>query len=192
MNPVTPLTALASGANEGSVVIEQTGRGGTVNYQEAEGGIRMNWEFGGNDVVAIIYFENETSWRARYPWAAERRARILRRVADEVIRQRVPGGRAEIDERSGWINLRQGSVPPPVSPRDDHLAFRERKAKLATLLAAVLLAFALVAVGFKLLFGSQPYVGNPLGLSLFARGNVTALVQMHSPLSRVVSHGHHN
>src|SRR4051794_24822782 len=107
MEPPTESRGIWGGTPSWSVTIGQGGRSGTVTYREAAGTIPMSWEFGGNDVVAIIYFEEESVWRAKYPWAAVRRAEILRRVADEVIRQQAPGCRAEIDARSGWINLHQ-------------------------------------------------------------------------------------
>jgi len=176
MNAFTKPPGPSGGVQDWSVVIEQSGRYGTVNYREADGSIPMSWEFGGNDVVAIIYFENESVWRTRYPWAAARRSEVLQRVADEVIRQRAPGCQAEIDGQSGWINLRQIS-PPPISPRAQHLAFRERKAKLMTIIAVTLLALAAAAIGFKTLFSVKSSTGSPLGLSVRAPEHIATLIQ---------------
>ena len=77
-----------------------------VSYHEAGGRLNFTWEFGGGDTVAIIYVGNEARWRERHAWAVERRSQILRRTADEVIRQKSPTSRAEIDEEGGWINIR--------------------------------------------------------------------------------------
>ena len=109
MNPFTETPGASEGTQEWSVIVAQGGRGGTVHYREADGCIPMSWEFGGNDVVAIIYFEKDAIWRGQYPWAAGRRSEIVRRVADEMVRQKAPRCEAEIDEQSGWINLRQDS-----------------------------------------------------------------------------------
>jgi hypothetical protein len=46
-------------------------------------------------------------WRAQHPWAMDQRAAILRRVADEVIRQKASGCTADIDGEGGWITLRR-------------------------------------------------------------------------------------
>lgn len=133
-----------------TVDITEKGRSGTVNYREAAGSLSLSWEFGGGDVVAIIYFPDEASWNARHPWAAGRRTEILRRVADEAVRQKSPGSLAEIDERAGWINLRQtGPARAPIPA--NHKAFRDRKAKLTTMLALLLLLAAAAAIGVKVL-----------------------------------------
>jgi len=187
MNPPAELPGSSVGAQDWSVIIDQQGRGGTVNYREAAGSIPMSWEFGGADVVAIIYFENESAWRLQYPWAAERRTEILRRVADEVIRQRAPGCRAEIDVRSGWINLHQGS-PPPISPRAPHEAFRARKAKLTTIFAGIVLLLVAAAVGFKSLFSIRT-TGSPLGFSIRTPEHIATLIQTLEPY---VPSLHHN
>jgi hypothetical protein len=177
MDPFTASPGVSGAAHDWSVIIDQQGRGGTVNYREAGGCIPMGWEFGGNDVVAIISFENEASWSGRYPWAAGRRSEIVRRVAAEAIRQKAPGCRAEIDERAGWINLRQSSPPPPLPPRPDHQAFRDRKAKLMTLLAVIVLILAAAAIGFKSMFSVRSSSGTPLGLSLRTPEHIATLIQ---------------
>jgi len=154
----------SAGASDWKVSIDEQGRAGTVHYREGNGSISMSWEFGGDDVVAFISFEQDAAWRTRYPWAAERRTEIVRRVAQEVIRQKAPNCRAEIDEQSGWINLREGASPLALSPRDEHLAFRERKAKFVRIIAVVALLLAAAAVGLKLLFSVRAMPGAPVGL----------------------------
>ena len=182
MNPRPESPRSSGGAQDWSVIIDQQGRSGTVTYREAGGSIPLSWEFGGNDVVAVIYFADESAWRLQYPWAVERRAEILRHVADEVIRQRAPGCRAEIDERSDSINIRQSSPPPPpISQRDQHLAFRARRAKLMTILAVIVLVVAAAAVGFKRLFSVRASTGTPLGLSIRTPEHIATLIQTLEP-----------
>lgn len=164
-------------ARDWSVEFEDTGRAGTMTYREAEGSIPMNWEYGGKDVVAIITFEQETSWRTRYPWAATRRGEIVRRVAAEAVRQKAPGCRLEIDERSGWIHLRQTTPPPSLPARTQHLEFRRRRAKLMLLLSALVLIAAAIALGLKSLFSVRSSTGTPHGLSLRTPAHVATLIQ---------------
>lgn len=92
------------------VEVLERGRSGSVVYREAENVISFYWEFGGGDTVAIIWAEQSASWNARYPWAAARRSTILERVARELIRQKAPACRAEIDHRDGFIYLLQDAV----------------------------------------------------------------------------------
>ena len=180
----TILPGSSSEANDWSVVIEAKGRSGTVQYREPGGSIPLAWEFGGNDVVAIIYFENEAAWHARYPWTMGRRVEILQRVAAEVIRQKAPGCRAEIDERAGWINLQQQppAAPPRITPpTNPHLAFRQRKAKLMTILAAIVLVVAIAAIGFKMLFSVKSSTGTPHGRSIRTPEHIATLIQTLEP-----------
>ena len=88
------------------VDIEASGRDGSILYSEPEGCISFYWEFGGGDTVAILSVGDATTWSRQHPRAAERRLAILQRVADEVIRQKAPTCRAEIDEASGYIYIR--------------------------------------------------------------------------------------
>ena len=79
---------LASKTRDWSVGIEETGRNGSVTYRDAAGSLSFYWEFGGGDTVATLEVGTESEWRSRPPWAAARRTEILRRIADEVIRQK--------------------------------------------------------------------------------------------------------
>lgn len=90
-----------------SVEVTSSGRSGSVKYQETLGCISFYWEFGGGETVASIWIEDLTVWSTRYPWAVERRREILERVASEVVRQKAPTCRAEIDEQSGCIDIRE-------------------------------------------------------------------------------------
>jgi len=97
----------------GIVTITQQGREGHVTYREGLRTIVGYQEFGGADVVAIVSMGSAIDWRARQPWAVDRRAEILRCVAAEVIRQMAPPCSAEIDDASGAIVLRSAGASPP-------------------------------------------------------------------------------
>ena len=88
------------------VDIREEGRSGAVVYREAAGSLSFYWEFGGGNTLAIIDVGDEATWQEKHPWTAGRRAEILQRVSDEVIRQRAPANRAEIDDRRGCIYIR--------------------------------------------------------------------------------------
>jgi len=90
-----------------SVDFSERGRDGYVYYREPAFTITFYWEFGGGDTVAIITPEKEAKWRKDYPWASARRQEILQRVASEVVRQKAPSCRAEIDGKDGCIYVRQ-------------------------------------------------------------------------------------
>ncbi len=87
------------------VIITQEGRSGAVIYQFEGRSIKGWWEFAGGDAIAIVSMGSVGQWEADHPWAGMRRAEIMRFVADEVIRQKATGCKAEIDEEGGWINI---------------------------------------------------------------------------------------
>ena len=87
------------------VIITEEGRSGSVSYQEGDHRITGWWEFAGGDAVAIVNMGSASEWTHGHPWAVERRAAILRFVADEVVRQKASSCKAEIDEEGGWITL---------------------------------------------------------------------------------------
>ncbi len=89
-----------------SVDISENGREGSVVYHDHEGSLTFYWEFGGGDVLATIGVGTGAEWSRKHPWAAARRTEILQRVASELIRQKAPTSRAEIDDLRGFINLR--------------------------------------------------------------------------------------
>jgi hypothetical protein len=90
-----------------TVTITQEGRSGAVIYAEAERRITGWWEFAGGDAIAIVSMGSGSEWQRAHEWAVERRADILRFVADAVLRQKASGGTADIDEAGGWITLRR-------------------------------------------------------------------------------------
>jgi hypothetical protein len=96
---------LRSQSRDWSVDIGETGRCGIVTYRDTAGRLSFYWEFGGADTVATIGVGTASEWSSRHPWAATRRVEILERIAREVIRQKAPDCRAEMDDRGGFINL---------------------------------------------------------------------------------------
>lgn len=96
-----------SASQDWSVEILESGRSGSIGYREAAGFISFYWEFGGGDTVAIIWVEDLAAWNTRYPWAVGRRREIMERVARDVVRQKAPTCRAEIDEQSECIFIRE-------------------------------------------------------------------------------------
>ncbi len=97
---------LGTRSRDWSVDIGGAGPCGSVTYRDTSGMLACYWEFGGGDTVATIGVGTEAEWTRHHRWAAARRTEILRRIADEVIRQKAPGCRAEIDDQGGFINIR--------------------------------------------------------------------------------------
>ena len=81
------------------VTITEEGRSGSVTWQQHDQTVTGWWEFAGGDAIALVRLD------APSDWPAEQRAAVFRFVADEVIRQKCSGGRAEIDAVGGWITV---------------------------------------------------------------------------------------
>lgn len=158
------------------VTITETGRTGQVQYSEGQHTISGYWEFGGSDVVAIVSMGSREEWQRSHTWAMEKRADILHHVANEVIRQRVPSCRPDIDDLTGDILLRQapgaaGHAPSRASTNQAKAtAFVYRLSYLKAMLGAGLLVVTLV-VGAIVWLGQQaltvsPVSGTPLNDSM--------------------------
>jgi hypothetical protein len=76
---------------DGIVSITQSGRGGTVFYILKEKRLHFYWEFGGNEVLALIFVPNDQTWEAQTGIPLSKRLEILTFVAQQVIRQRASG-----------------------------------------------------------------------------------------------------
>ena len=94
-------------SDQWSVEVTARGRSGSVDYREEAGSISFYWEFGGGDTVAIIYIEDLPTWSTQHRWAVSQRREILERVANEVVRQKAPTCRADIDDQNGYIYIRE-------------------------------------------------------------------------------------
>ena len=81
------------------------GRDGYVSYNEGPNIASFYWEFGGEDIVAIVYVGKPASWTIHVPWAAERRQEILERVIEGIIEARAPDCRFKLDEEAGFLYI---------------------------------------------------------------------------------------
>ncbi|MEO8591568.1 MAG: hypothetical protein ABI432_19460, partial [Flavobacteriales bacterium] len=173
-------------SSERRVEITGSGRSGSVVYREALGSLSFSWEFGGGDVLAIVQVEDAKAWKTQPSWMAGRRAAILRSVADEVIRQKAPNCRAEIDEAAGVIVLREGArtaQPPPMPPKREFSMTNFRS--LRTALALVVLVVAVIA-GCILWFKNKvlvidPGKGTPIGLAVRTDTHIAILIESLVP-----------
>lgn len=86
--------------NKARVTITEDGRSGSVTWQQEDQTVTGWWEFAGGDALALVRLDPPADW------SPDRRAALFRCVADEVIRQKCPGHRAEIDAEGGWITIR--------------------------------------------------------------------------------------
>ena len=72
------------------VIIETRGQAGAIIYTEASDSLRCDWEYGAYDIIAIVWATLPVDWDSTYPWAKGRKQEIIRRIADEVIKQNAP------------------------------------------------------------------------------------------------------
>lgn len=160
-----------------TLTITENGRDGHVEY--SEGLLRTisgYWEFGGSDVVTIVSMGTCDEWHRHQPWAVERRATILRFVAQEVISQRAPTCTADIDEEEGVILLRlsgAAAARPQVGeggPSNKAVEFVRRYKNYKTMLGTAVLAIALIggAIGWlgRKVLSVAPANGVPLNESV--------------------------
>jgi hypothetical protein len=162
------------------LTVSATGRSGTASYSDPDGELSCYWELGGNDVVTIVQAGSQDDWRSHYPWAYRQRSEILRFIAAEACRQMAPGARAEINERSGEILLRQdpATVRPVVAPQNAwYYRLRELKLKLAYAVLAVVLVFAALAGVKAMFFEIDPGSGTPWGSSVRTDTHIATLIQ---------------
>ena len=96
-----------SASNDWKVEIPMGSRSGHISYHEGASVASFYWEFGGGDVIAIIYIGQPSEWSKKHPWAANRRHEILDRMIWEVIHQRAPTCKADTDEKAGYVYLRE-------------------------------------------------------------------------------------
>ncbi len=73
-----------------AVSYSDTGRGGYVVYNDAQGEIPMYFEFGGGNCVAIIDVPTTAEWTKKTKRLPAERAAILQFTAKQVIRDKAP------------------------------------------------------------------------------------------------------
>jgi hypothetical protein len=86
------------------------GRAGTIQYTEGslfkKNTCEFYWEFGGADVIAIIWFpRTDAEWDAKYPWAAGRRMDIVKGMAEQVRLKQAPSSKLKWEEGTVLILL---------------------------------------------------------------------------------------
>ena len=91
--------------------IKTEGRSGKVQYIEGslfkKNTCEFYWEFGGPNVVAIIWFpKTDAEWDQKYPWAAGRRMEIVRDMVEQVRKQQAPSSTLKWEE--GTVLLATG------------------------------------------------------------------------------------
>ncbi|MBL0034189.1 MAG: hypothetical protein IPP26_00225 [Flavobacteriales bacterium] len=191
------------------VEITEHGRSGTVVYREPAGGLSFYWEFGGGDVVVCINVGTEADWRREHAWAVDRRDSILRFVGNAVVERKAPTCTAEIDEASGWMNLRQGTVTsgsksalrsspaaPQAKAREEAAAWMRRYSKLRMKLGLVVLGGALILAGlmwFKMkVLVIDPGKGTAVGSSVRTDQYIATLIQTLEPYTPSLNRNHGN
>ncbi|MBK8498945.1 MAG: hypothetical protein IPL52_09040 [Flavobacteriales bacterium] len=166
-------------ANSPKVIIKENGRSGTIDYHDGTNALSFPWEFGGGDTVAIVQCGGVQRWE-KHPWAIPHRSTILRFVAEEVIRQKAPNCRAEMNETTGEILLRQVT---PLSPPHGaaNVSFVRRftalKAKLGIFVLIVALLFGGVIWLKDKLFSINPGKGTAVGYSVRTDKYIATLIQ---------------
>lgn len=93
MKSEPPTTAFA-------VVIEQSGNGGGIVYQEGENTARFSWEFAMPPALALVF--GPAPWP---DWAKSRQAEIFTIVGAEVVRQKAPGGSFTMDLGTAMLEI---------------------------------------------------------------------------------------
>ncbi len=92
------------------VTIETRGQCGFVHYTEGSQSVRFDWEYGGHDIIGLVWGPEPAYWDSKYPWAIGRRKEIMRRIAAEVIKQRAPSCWAKLDFDRTYITIRKNEI----------------------------------------------------------------------------------
>jgi hypothetical protein len=173
-------------------IVEQ-GATGTVTYIDPMGSIPCYWEYGGGETIAIIHAGTAAEWQGNHPWAVSQRAEILRRIADEVVRQVAPKSLVRLDDAAGFIYI-QGSKPSEPhttgsksreQKRFEAAAWMRRYSKLRMKLGLVVLGLGLIAAGFMWFKNKflviDPGKGTPIGLAVRTDQHIATLIQSLVP-----------
>ena len=74
------------------------GRGGTVLYKDDVGEVKFDYEFGGNNCVAIIFVPTPAAWVQHTNRPLEERDAIIEYVAQTALRDQVSNGYYQISD----------------------------------------------------------------------------------------------
>ena len=80
------------------VSFSSSGRSGHVVYDGPEGQLRMYYEFGGGDVIAIIDVPTEAKWATATAIPLEKRMDVLHFVGKTAVQQQTRNGSYEIQD----------------------------------------------------------------------------------------------
>jgi hypothetical protein len=94
-------------SNQWTVTIKNIGRGGKIFYQEGAALLTLDWDFGGNEVIVMIWGAHREDWNQALPWASGRKEEILNRIATEVLSGPGKGCKAEFDLEDTTIYLKK-------------------------------------------------------------------------------------
>jgi hypothetical protein len=188
-----------------TVTITDRGRESDITYREGSRAIIGYQEYGGGNVVAIVSMGSLDDWSVRHVWAVDRRANILRFVADEVIRQKARGCTAEIDETSGNIVFRNTgastrdllraaasvSATSIVSSASDAswvFRFSTFKAKFAIVVLVVALALGAAIWIKNRILVVESRSGAPFGRTLRTGTHLATLISQLQPYTPSLRH----
>ncbi len=81
------------------------GRSGYVNYKSPEARFSMYWEFGGGDVVTIIYLPSPEEWVAKTGIPLEKREEVLNFIGHQVVKDQTTSGRGSFKIEGNFMNI---------------------------------------------------------------------------------------
>jgi hypothetical protein len=82
------------------------GRGGDYSYQSKEGSFSSWWEFGGNDVIAILNIPSAEHWEAQTHIPLSKRAAILDFIGEKTVEKQIGSGRGHYEVQENFILIR--------------------------------------------------------------------------------------
>lgn len=74
------------------------GRGGTVIYRDGDLELKLSFEFGGGDCVAIIFIPSPGEWARTTNKPLSERSNVLKFIAEQSIRDQAPNCTYELSD----------------------------------------------------------------------------------------------
>ncbi|MCC6461872.1 MAG: hypothetical protein IT260_15460 [Saprospiraceae bacterium] len=103
---MTPTHTDHSDPNQPAVSFQQDGRSGRVGYTSKEGSFDMYFEFGGDDVLAIIDVPEPQHWVAKTGIPLERRDQVLATIGRLVVESQTHSGIGSFEVQKACILIR--------------------------------------------------------------------------------------